>query len=139
MKVGVRVGRGLAVMASAVALTAGCENQPGEDPRGGDPSPTSASSSVAPPASSGPVAPTPTTSFKPAPQQFDHAAMQDSVHQVLTEYHQVEDLGTVVCPPRKPVKKGTSFVCTATIGGEEKKVPIKVTSDDGDYKVGAPR
>lgn len=132
MKVGVRVGRGLAGVAAAIAV-AGCDAQPGEDPRTNEPSPSSTVSSM-------PTAPVATTtSLTPAPQQFDNAAMQDAVHKVLTEYHRVEGLGTVICPPKRPVEKGTSFTCTATIDGKEKKVPIKVTSDDGDYKVGHPR
>lgn len=133
MKVGVRVGRGLAGVATAIAMV-GCDAQPDEDPRTNEPSPTSSVSSV-PPAS----VPTTTTSLTPAPQQFDNAAMQDAVHKLLIEYHRVEGLDRVICPPKRPVEKGTSFACTATIDGKEKKVPIKVTSDDGDYKVGHPR
>lgn len=129
-----RAVTGVAVLALA-ALIAGCETEQGEDPRT-DPSTSASHPSMS---SSVPPAITPTTTLTPAPQQFDHAAMQDAVHKVLTEYHRVEGLGKVICPPNRPVKKGTTFTCTASIDGTEKKVPIKVTTDDGDYKVGAPK
>lgn len=122
-----------AALAAAAVLLTGCEQTGGDDPRQ-DP-PTSAPSS----SSAAPTVPTPTTTYSPAPRVFDHAAVQDAVHKVLTEYHQVEKLGVVSCPRDRLVKKGTRFNCTATIDGEKKKVPISVTSDDGNYKVGAPK
>lgn|GEM_PF-4397433 len=134
MKIGVTCGAGLAVLVAAT-LAAGCEQRqdPGSHP---DPAPQP---SASPPSTSNPEPPAPVTSYEPAPREFDHAAMQDAVHQILTEYHQIEDLGTVICPPGKPVEVGLKFHCTATISGEKKQVPITVTSDEGDYRVGAPQ
>lgn len=133
-------GRAVPALAAATFVTlllAGCEGQPGEP----DPTPTTSSTtSVAPwtpPSSSASSAPA--TSMTPLPQEFDHAAMQDSVHQVLSESYRIEKLELVICPPHKPVQKGVEFSCTATIDGKKKKVPIRVTSDDGDYKVDYPR
>jgi len=136
VKFGGICGAGLAMVAALLA--AGCEQQQQDPGAESDPAPPT-STSASPSSAMSPAPPTPTTSFEPAPRQFDHAAMQDAVHQILTEYHQVENLGTVICPPRKPVEEGVKFSCTATIDGEQKKVPITVTSDDGDYRVGAPR
>lgn len=129
-------GVAAALAAAAVFLVAGCELLQGKDPEEGSASPVP-SSSLGP--SSTFPSPTTTTTYEPAPRIFDHAAVQDAVHKVLAEYHQVADLGVVTCPRKVEVRKGAKFHCTATIDGEKKKVPITVTSDEGNYKVGAPK
>jgi hypothetical protein len=66
---------------------------------------------------------------------FDQTALQAGVTQVLTrDYgHQVSG---VSCPAALEVTNGAKFTCDATVDGEKVKVPITVTSDDGNYEVG---
>jgi hypothetical protein len=64
--------------------------------------------------------------------------MQDDVHSILIEEYEIDNLGVVECPEDKPVEEGLEFDCTAAIDGEKKKVPIEVTSDEGDYTVKRP-
>lgn len=126
-----------AALSATALLLAGCDLIQGKEPAQTVPPSPSFSASV--PVSSAPTIPTTTTTYQPAPKVFDHAAVQDAVHKVLTEYHQVKDLGVVVCPRKVLVEKGKKFNCTATIDGEKKKVPITVTTDEGKYEVGAPK
>lgn len=112
--------------ACALMLAAGCD-APDEDPR---------STPTATPTSS--AAPQSTSSQAPAPDEFDHAAVQDAVHKVLTANYKLENVRIVICPAKQLVKAGTKFHCTATIDGERRKILIKVTSDEGDYSVGRP-
>lgn len=133
------VTRSVAAAGLAALLLTGCDVITGDENYTPPPEPsTSSSIPSASTAPSGSVI-APSTSFSPAPQEFDHAAMQDAVHKVLTEYHRIEGLQRVACPRHRPVQKGTTFNCTATIKGKKKKVPIKVTTDQGDYKVGYPK
>lgn len=113
--------------ACALMLAAGCD-APDEDPR---------STSSATPASS--AAPWSTSSQAPEPDEFDHAAVQDAVYEVLTADYELENVRVVICPPHQLVKADTKFNCTATIDGERRKILIKVTSDEGEYTVGRPR
>lgn len=72
------------------------------------------------------------------PPRFDHTEVQDAVYSVLARHYRIENVQLVICPPNRPVVGGTTFRCTATIAGEKKSVPIRVTSDKGDYEVGRP-
>lgn len=72
------------------------------------------------------------------PPRFDHTDVQDAVYSVLARHYRIENVQLVICPPNRPVVRGTTFRCTATIAGEKKSVPIRVTSDKGDYEVGRP-
>lgn len=134
------VTRSVAAAGLAALLLTGCDVITGDENYTPPSEPmTSSSMPSASTLPSGPVITPPSTSFSPAPQEFDHAAMQDSVHKVLTEYHRIEGLQRVACPRHRLVQKNTTFHCTATIKGTKKKVPIKVTTDQGDYKVGYPK
>lgn len=68
---------------------------------------------------------------------FDSSAVQDGVKSVLHDDYQL-DVTAVSCPSGQEVKAGTSFTCTATIGGQRKQVQVTVRSDDGKYEVGQP-
>lgn len=74
----------------------------------------------------------------PKPPRFDHTDVQDAVYTMLARHYQIEDVQLVICPPNRPVVRGTTFRCTAKIAGEKTSVPIRVTSDEGDYVVGRP-
>lgn len=121
----------LVVGACALSLAAGCDAL--NEDRGSTPT-------VPPTSSTAPQSTTSqsTTSQTPEPDKFDHAAVQDAVHKVLTANYGLQNVRVVICPANQLVRAGTKFRCTATIDGERKKIPIKVTSDDGDYTVGHP-
>lgn len=124
-----------AVLAMVVAASTAC------DPREPVSPPTTTS---APPSSLGTV---PGTSKPPParnrshsePPRFDHTDVQDAVYTMLARHYQIDDVQLVICPPNRPVVRGTAFRCTATIAGEKTSVPITVTSDEGDYVVGRPK
>lgn len=67
---------------------------------------------------------------------LDAGAVQDGVRDVLRTYGSPAD--SVTCPPSQPVKAGTTFTCTAVIGGQRRKVTITVKDEDGKYEVGVP-
>lgn len=125
----------LLVLAAATMVLAGCDG--GADPASTSTTTTTTSTSSSEATTSSTT--TTTTTYSPAPQVFDNAAMQDSVHQILTESYRVKKLGVVTCPPDRLVRKGLKFSCTAIIDGNPHKVPITVTSNDGAYDVGLPR
>lgn len=73
---------------------------------------------------------------------FDNGKVAAGVTKVLTDptpggYGQT-GVSNVNCPADQPVKSGTSFTCTATIGGASKSITIKVKDDKGTYEVGIP-
>ncbi|MDV6013999.1 DUF4333 domain-containing protein [Haloechinothrix sp. LS1_15] len=69
---------------------------------------------------------------------FDHEEMETGVQGVLTEQYQIDGVDSVTCPEGQDVTVDHSFECTAVIEGEERSVPITVTSEDGNYEVGMP-
>lgn len=69
---------------------------------------------------------------------FDSTQMESGVKGVLSNQYQVANVESVDCPDDQPVEAGHSFECTATIGGQAKKVQIKVVDDEGKYEVGKP-
>jgi hypothetical protein len=77
------------------------------------------------------------TSTGPRAKIFDQAAVQDSVTRILTTDYKVEGVKTVTCPAKQEVKEAATFDCAVAIGDAVKKVTITVTSDEGDYEVGA--
>lgn len=69
---------------------------------------------------------------------FDTTKVEEGVKGILTSSYQIQDVASVECPAEQKVEAGTTFECTATIAGAQKKVQIKVTSDEGAYEVGKP-
>lgn len=68
---------------------------------------------------------------------FDSAAVQQGVQKVLTDNYGLA-VSAVTCGKDIKVANGATFQCDATIDGEQKKVPVTVTSATGDYQVGRP-
>ncbi|TVT44144.1 DUF4333 domain-containing protein [Amycolatopsis rhizosphaerae] len=65
---------------------------------------------------------------------LDATAVQNGVKDMLSQYGTPAD--SVSCPPDQPVKAGTTFTCTASIGGQQQKVLVTVKDEDGLYQVG---
>lgn len=74
----------------------------------------------------------------PVPKVFDETSMRKSVRSVLVDGYDIDAVQRVSCPPKQPVRAGTTFDCTAVIGGETKQVPITVENARGRYQVGYP-
>ncbi|WP_067843942.1 DUF4333 domain-containing protein [Nocardia lijiangensis] len=70
--------------------------------------------------------------------KLDQAAVQDGVKKVLTDSYGIQDVSDVSCPSGQEVKVDATFECTLKVSGEQKKVNIKITKDDGTYEVGRP-
>lgn len=72
---------------------------------------------------------------------FDNASLEEGVVQISKEKFGVEATN-VSCPDDIKVENGATGECTATVNGEQKKVPITVTNADADppeYRVDQPR
>lgn len=72
------------------------------------------------------------------PRELDQTAAQNGVKQVLTEQYQASDVSDVSCPSGQKVKKGNSFTCTVTVGGQKQNVKVTFLDDDGKYQVARP-
>ena len=72
--------------------------------------------------------------FKPA-TVFDKVALQDGVKKILVENYKTPDVGDVSCPADQAVKANTTFDCTVTVKGEQKKITVSVKDDSGTYEV----
>ncbi|WP_330181061.1 DUF4333 domain-containing protein [Nocardia sp. NBC_01503] len=73
-----------------------------------------------------------------AKDQLDNKAVATGVQKVLKDSYGIEDVQDVNCPSGQKVEVDKTFDCTLKVGGEAKKVTIKVTKDDGTYEVGRP-
>ena len=73
-----------------------------------------------------------------APKSLDQNAVQDGVKQVLTKDYQATDVSNVSCPSGQSVKKGSSFSCSVTVGGQKQQVKVTILDDDGKYEVSRP-
>ncbi|UFS98703.1 DUF4333 domain-containing protein [Nocardia huaxiensis] len=73
-----------------------------------------------------------------AKDQLDNKAVQTGVQKVLKDSYGIEDVQDVSCPSGQKVEVDKTFDCTLKVGGEAKKVTIKITKDDGTYEVGRP-
>ncbi|MEU0544548.1 DUF4333 domain-containing protein [Nocardia sp. NPDC005978] len=73
-----------------------------------------------------------------AKDQLDNSAVQTGVQKVLKDSYGIEDVQDVSCPSGKKVEVDKTFECSVKVGGEAKKVTIKITKDDGTYEVGRP-
>jgi hypothetical protein len=69
---------------------------------------------------------------------FDAGALQSGVQRVLTDDYGIEGVTGVTCGEDIQVTAGATFQCQATVDGETLDVPVRVTSDDGNYEVGRP-
>lgn len=69
---------------------------------------------------------------------FDSSAMETGIEGILIDQYRIAGVTGVSCPGGQKVEVGNTFDCTATIGSEQKSIPIKVTSEDGNYEVGKP-
>jgi hypothetical protein len=69
---------------------------------------------------------------------LDPAAVQTGVQKVLTNDYEITGVGTVTCPDKQRVVPGGTFQCQAVVNGKPVTVPVRVTSDTGDYEVSRP-
>ncbi|MVU82567.1 DUF4333 domain-containing protein [Nocardia sp. ET3-3] len=70
--------------------------------------------------------------------QLDNSAVQSGVTKVLKDSYGIDDVQNVSCPSGQKVEVDKTFDCTLKVGGENKKVTIKITKSDGTYEVGRP-
>ena len=70
--------------------------------------------------------------------ELDKAAVQDGVKKVLSDSYGIQDVANVSCPSGQQVKVDATFTCDLKVSGEQKKVTVKITKDDGTYEVGRP-
>lgn len=72
---------------------------------------------------------------------FDQAALQAGVQRVLTDDYRYTGVGEVRCGTSGEiirVETGAEFTCSTTIDGAPATIPVRVTSDTGDYEVSRP-
>jgi hypothetical protein len=69
---------------------------------------------------------------------LDQRSLQDGVVKVLNENYGEPDVKNAQCPADETAVNGTTFDCTVTIGGQPKKVTVRVLNDRPEYEVGAP-
>ncbi|WP_231390347.1 DUF4333 domain-containing protein [Nocardia sp. CNY236] len=71
---------------------------------------------------------------------LDHVAVQEGVTEVLSQSYGIQDVSGVSCPSDQKVEIDATFECDLKVGGEAKKVSIKITEEDEPtYEVGRPR
>ncbi|MEV0292018.1 DUF4333 domain-containing protein [Nocardia sp. NPDC050710] len=70
--------------------------------------------------------------------KLDQTAVQDGVKKVLTDSYGIQDVADVSCPSGQEVKVDATFECTLKVSGEQKKVNVKITNENGTYEVGRP-
>ncbi|SFW45856.1 DUF4333 domain-containing protein [Amycolatopsis australiensis] len=69
---------------------------------------------------------------------LDRQSLQDGVVKVLNENYGEPDVKDAQCPANEAAENGTTFDCTVKIGGQDKKVTVRVLNDRPEYEVGAP-
>jgi Domain of unknown function (DUF4333) len=69
---------------------------------------------------------------------LEQQSLQDGVVKVLNESYGEPDVKNAQCPADEAAVNGTTFDCTVTIGGQPKKVTVRVLNDRPEYEVGAP-
>lgn len=70
--------------------------------------------------------------------ELDQSAVQDGVSSVLTGSYGIADVSDVSCPSGQKVEVDATFTCDLKVSGEDKKVTVKITKEDGTYEVGRP-
>ncbi|MPZ00230.1 MAG: DUF4333 domain-containing protein [Actinophytocola sp.] len=130
-----------AVLTMVVGASTACDPREPAPPAPSSPPPTTTPETPSPSLGtvSGTAPPPARSRSTPKPLTFDHTDVQDAVYSMLARHYRINDVQLVICPPNRPVVRGTTFRCTATIAGGKTSVPIKVTSDNGDYVVGRPK
>ncbi|HLS78483.1 MAG TPA: DUF4333 domain-containing protein [Nocardia sp.] len=73
-----------------------------------------------------------------ATDELDQTAVQNGVTSVLKDSYGITDVADVSCPAGQKVEIDNTFQCSLKVNGEDKKVNIKITKDDGTYEVGRP-
>jgi hypothetical protein len=69
---------------------------------------------------------------------LEQQSLEDGVVKVLNENYGEPDVKNAQCPANEAAANGTTFDCTVTIGGQAKKVTVRVLNDRPEYEVGAP-
>jgi hypothetical protein len=69
---------------------------------------------------------------------LDPTAVQTGVQKVLTNDYGLTGVDQVRCSQGNRVVVDAKFECQATVAGGQVTVPIRITSDSGDYEVGRP-
>ncbi|WP_344858344.1 DUF4333 domain-containing protein [Amycolatopsis ultiminotia] len=69
---------------------------------------------------------------------LEQNSLQDGVSRVLSESYGEPDVQHVECPSGRSATNGTTFDCTAQVGGQAKTVTVRVLNDKPEYSVGAP-
>lgn len=69
---------------------------------------------------------------------LEQQSLQDGVTKVLNESYGEPDVKNAQCPANQAAQNGTTFDCTVKIGGQDKKVTVRVLNDRPEYEVGAP-
>lgn len=69
---------------------------------------------------------------------LDATAVQTGVQKVLTNDYGLTGVEQVTCGAGNRVTTGTTFTCQAIVNGQQYTVPVRVTTDAGDYEVGRP-
>ncbi|WP_158881229.1 DUF4333 domain-containing protein [Amycolatopsis anabasis] len=70
---------------------------------------------------------------------LDQGSLQDGVLKVLRESYGEGDVKDARCPDDQATKTGTTFECSVTVAGQQKKVAIRVLNDKPEFEVGAPK
>lgn len=73
-----------------------------------------------------------------ATKHLDAAQVTAGVTKVLVSSYGITDVQDLSCPSGQPSIAGTTFDCTAKIENQNRKITVKVTSDNGTYEVGRP-
>lgn len=69
---------------------------------------------------------------------LEQQSLEDGVVKVLNESYGEPDVTNAQCPANEAAENGTTFDCTVKIGGQDKKVTVRVLNDRPEYEVGAP-
>ena len=69
---------------------------------------------------------------------LEQTSLQEGVTKVLNENYGEPDVKNAQCPSNESTQNGTTFDCTVQIGGQDKKVTVRVLNDKPEYEVGAP-
>ncbi|SEF31457.1 protein of unknown function [Amycolatopsis pretoriensis] len=69
---------------------------------------------------------------------LEQQSLEDGVVKVLNESYGEPDVTNAQCPANEAAQNGTTFDCTVKIGGQDKKVTVRVLNDRPEYEVGAP-